>query len=217
MYFSFFLIMSPCKRTEPFISKTNWITFTLGCFVPSLVEIGQVIPEKKIFSDFVSVFSLFRYHLSFVAFHLNRCDFLSLRDALCKVWLKWPNGSGEDDFLILSCIFTSPLLSLWEKARQFIWTDLKHHHQRMLYAMFGWNWPSGSWEDSENVKSLQQRRWQQRRRRTTKKFHLNFQCRWAKKEISGQNCWCVVQIHLSLNIKMIHWKNNFCYAWDLMF
>ena len=38
----------------------------------------------------------------------------------------------------------------------------------MLCAKFGWNWPSGSGEEDENVKSLQQR--QQRQRRTTDKF-----------------------------------------------
>ena len=35
----------------------------------------------------------------------------------------------------------------------------------MLWAKFGWNWPSGSGEEDENVKSLRQ---QQRRRRTDK-------------------------------------------------
>ena len=29
------------------------------------------------------------------------------------------------------------------------------HHPRMLCAKFGWNWPSGSWEEDENGKSLQ--------------------------------------------------------------
>ena len=34
----------------------------------------------------------------------------------------------------------------------------------MLCAKFGWNWPSGSGEEDENVKSLQ---------RTTEKFYDN--------------------------------------------
>ena len=38
----------------------------------------------------------------------------------------------------------------------------------MLCAKFGWNSPSGSGEEDENVKSLQQR--QQQRRQTTDKF-----------------------------------------------
>ena len=41
----------------------------------------------------------------------------------------------------------------------------------MLCAKFGGNWPSGSGEEDENVKSLRQRqRRGQRRRRTTDKF-----------------------------------------------
>ena len=33
--------------------------------------------------------------------------------------------------------------------------NLNLHHLRMLCAKFGWNWPSGSWEEVENRKSLQ--------------------------------------------------------------
>ena len=43
--------------------KIIWILFTQGCFVPSLVEIGSVILEKKIFFNFINVFSLFRNYL----------------------------------------------------------------------------------------------------------------------------------------------------------
>ena len=38
-----------------------------------------------------------------------------------------------------------------------IWTNLNPLYPRMLFAKFGWNWPSGSGED-ENVKSLRQQR-----------------------------------------------------------
>ena len=43
MYFHYFVIIYPWKRAGPFI----WINFTQGCFVPSLVEIGPVVLEKK--------------------------------------------------------------------------------------------------------------------------------------------------------------------------
>ena len=39
----------------------------------------------------------------------------------------------------------------------------------MICAKFGWNWPSGSGEKDENVKSLRQ---QQQQRRTTGKYWL---------------------------------------------
>ena len=37
----------------------------------------------------------------------------------------------------------------------FNWTNLNPLHQIILCAKFGWNWPSGSGEEDENVKSLQ--------------------------------------------------------------
>ena len=48
MYFHYFIIISPWKRVVTFIWK-NWIPFTQGFFVPSLVEIGSVVLEKTIF------------------------------------------------------------------------------------------------------------------------------------------------------------------------
>ena len=87
--------------------------------MPSLVEIGSVVLEEKIFK-----------------FH--QCIF-----AICVI------------------------ISTWQRVGSFIWTNLNPLHPRMLCAKFGWNWPSGSGEEDENVKSLRQRR---RRRRTTDKF-----------------------------------------------
>ena len=46
-------------------------------------------------------------------------------------------------------------ISPWKGTWLFILTNLNPQHPRMLCAMFGWNWPSGSGEDYENVKSLQ--------------------------------------------------------------
>ena len=89
MYFRYFVI-SPWKRAGPFIWKT-WIPFTQGCFVPSLVEIGSVVLEKKIFYNFVNVFSLFRNYLPLEkggALHLNKLESPSPKDALCQVWMK---------------------------------------------------------------------------------------------------------------------------------
>ena len=53
------------------------------------------------FLKFVNVFSLFPYCLPFEiggALHLNKIDFPSPKDALCKVWLNRHCGSGEYDF-----------------------------------------------------------------------------------------------------------------------
>ena len=63
------------------------------------------------------------------------------------------------------CYFV--IISSWKREGLFIWTNLNPLHPRMLCAKFDWNWPSGSGEEDENVKSLRQR---QQRRRTTDKF-----------------------------------------------
>ena len=46
MYFRYFVISSSWKRTSPSFKQT-WIPFTQGYFVPSLVEIGPAVLEKK--------------------------------------------------------------------------------------------------------------------------------------------------------------------------
>ena len=89
------------------------------------------------------------------------------------------------------------IISPWKRAGSFIWTNLNPHHPRMPRAKFGWNWPSGSGEEDENVKSLQTDRQTDRRterrkdgrtdgqtddgRQVIRKAHLSFQLRWAKK------------------------------------
>ena len=57
----------------------------------SLVEIGPVVLEKKIFINFVNVFSIFRNYLPLEkgeALHLNKHESPSPKDVLCQVWLK---------------------------------------------------------------------------------------------------------------------------------
>ena len=64
----------------------------------------------------------------------------------------------------------------------------------MLCAMFGWNWPSGSGEEVENVKSLQMDRQTDRRtdrqtddrQQAIKKAHVSFQLGWAKKNYAAK-------------------------------
>ena len=66
------------------------------------------------------------------------------------VW-NWPNGSKEDDFKIsLMCFPYFVSISSWKRSQHFIWTksnspcSLNPLLPRMIFAMFGWNWPSGS-------------------------------------------------------------------------
>ena len=59
----------------------------------------------------------------------------------------------------------------------------------MFCAKFGWNWPNGSGEEDENVKSLQTDgqtdEWQQ----VIRKAHLSFQLRWAKNDNKKFSPW----------------------------
>ena len=45
------------------------------------------------------------------------------------------------------------IISPWKRAGPYFWTTLNPLYPRMLCAKFGWNWPSGSGEKDENVKS----------------------------------------------------------------
>ena len=81
---------------------------------------------------------------------------LNPRMLCAKYSWNWLSGSGEEDFLISSMYFHYfVIISPWKRAGPFIWTNLNPHYPRMLCAKFGWDWPSGSWEEEENVKSLQ--------------------------------------------------------------
>ena len=59
MYFRYFIIISPWKRAGSFI-WTNLNPYTQGCFVPSLVENGSVVLEKKIFKSCQLIFIIFQ-------------------------------------------------------------------------------------------------------------------------------------------------------------
>ena len=158
MYFCYFVIFSPWKRAGPSFEQT-WIPFTKGCFVPSLVEIGPVVLENKIFFNFINVFSLFSNLLSLkkggllIWTHLNP---LHPRILCAMFGWNWFSGSGEEDFLISSmCFLYFIIISPWKRVGPFIWTNLNPLYPRMLCAKFGWNWPRGSRKEDENVKSLQ--------------------------------------------------------------
>ena len=47
MFFRNFVIISPWNKERPLTSlEETWISFTKGWFMPSLVEIGLMVPEK---------------------------------------------------------------------------------------------------------------------------------------------------------------------------
>ena len=83
--------------------------FTQGCFVPRLVEIVQVILEKKNFKFRKCVFSLFHNYLPLEkggALHLNKLKCSSPKDALCQVWLKLAQWFWRIYFLNFVIVFS---------------------------------------------------------------------------------------------------------------
>ena len=76
----------------------------------------------------------------------------------------------------------------------------------MLCAKFCWNLPSGSGEEDENVKSLQQRqRRQQRKRRTTDKF-LSEKLTWAFG--SGELKKLYASIHITMATNLSYFQDD---------
>ena len=65
----------------------------------------------------------------------------------------WRRFSNILNIILLFCYYL-PL----EKGVALLWTNLNPLHPRMLYAKFGWNWPSDSGED-ENVDDNNNRQW----------------------------------------------------------
>ena len=116
-------VLSPLGKYMSFI----WINFNslhLRCFVPSLVEIGQVVLEKKILQSDQSIFgsSLFS----------PREILLCLRMLHVKFGWKWSmQRFWRRQFLkSLQCIFEILLnyISGWKRAWSIIWTNLNPFH-----------------------------------------------------------------------------------------
>ena len=103
------------------------------------------------FLNFVHVFSLFRYYHPLekdMAFYFNKFE------STTQGWFVF--SLVEIGLVVLVHVFSlfGNYLPL-EKDVAFILTNLNPNHPRMLCSKCDWNWPSGSWEEDENVKSLQ--------------------------------------------------------------
>ena len=67
-------------------------------------------------------------------------------------------------------------------------------YPRMLFVKFGLNWPCGFGEKDENVESLQTNGQTDYRWQMIKKANLNFQLRWANKELWVTNAnWFMIR------------------------
>ena len=84
--------------------EKSWIFSTQGCFVQSLVEIDVVVLNKKILKNF-NIILLFCYYLPLekgMAFHLNKLESPSSKDALCQVLMKLTLWFWRNFFLLFS-------------------------------------------------------------------------------------------------------------------
>ena len=77
------------------------IPFTQGYFLPSFIEIGPLVLEKKILK-FVNLFSQFCNYLPLEkgrALHLYKLESPLPKDALCQVWLILAQWFSEFKFV----------------------------------------------------------------------------------------------------------------------
>ena len=86
-----------------------------------------------------------------------------------KFGWNWPEGSWEKDFFnfVKKYFCNFVIISPWKRAWYFISINLNSLYSRMICAKFGWNLLGGSGEEDENVKSLQNNRWTDRRQTTS--------------------------------------------------
>ena len=90
MYFFFISWLSPLGKGQGPSFEETWISITQDCFMPTLVEIYQCFRRRR-FLKYVDVLSLFRNYLPLEkggTLYLNKIEFPSTNDALCKVCLK---------------------------------------------------------------------------------------------------------------------------------
>ena len=68
---------------------------------------------------------------------------------LCvKFGWNWQSDSRKDLFQIVWVYFRYfVIISPWKLSWPFIWTDVNSSNSGMLSAMFGLEWPKGSWEE----------------------------------------------------------------------
>ena len=102
---------------------------------------------------YFTIISPFRKVWPFIWTNLNR---FHPRMFCARSDWKWPSGSAEEIFFVKVCQFffiISQLSPIWER-RGPSFEILNSLNPGILCAKFGWNWPSGSGEEDENVKSF---------------------------------------------------------------
>ena len=69
-----------------------------------------------------------------------------------KFGWNWTSGSGKDDFPSNMLLYFYNFAMLpWKYNGPLIRINMNSLHSSMIYAKFGWNWPSGPAEDFKNL------------------------------------------------------------------
>ena len=134
---------------------------------------------RRRFFNFVNVFSLFLNYLLLEkggTLHLNKPP--PPKDALCQVRLKLTLWFRRRRFLnIFNIIFLFRHYLALEKGVALHLNKFESPSPKMFCAKFGWNYPSGLWEEDESLRQLRQQ--------TTDKLWseklTSLRLRWAKK------------------------------------
>ena len=110
------------------------------------------------FLNFVNVFSLFRNYLHFEkvgALHLKKLEYSSLKDSLCKVWLKLAQWFWRGRFFkFIQCISLFRNYLPLENCRALPLYKVDPLYSRMLCTKFGWYWLRGSGEEDFLISSM---------------------------------------------------------------
>ena len=147
MYFGYFLVISPWHGSS---FEQTWIPFTQRCFVSSLVEIGPVVLEKKIFKFFM-YFCYFVFISPWKRAWLFILTNLNPLTQGCFVPSSVEIGSIvlERKHVLILLIYFSLFYNYpsWKRTWPLIYTNLSPRYPKMLCAVIDWNWPSGSGEE----------------------------------------------------------------------
>ena len=149
--FNFFVIISPLKKTWPFIWTDLNPLYSRMISIKFDSMLAQWFWRRRFLNDptpilhfFFVIISTLKRTWSFIWTNLYP---LHPRMICIQLHSIWPSGSGEKNIKCLRPNFTffviiSPLKRTWP----FIWTNLNPLHLKMICTKFDWIWPNCSGE-----------------------------------------------------------------------
>ena len=189
MYFRYIVIISPRKRAWSFIwTKLNHLHPRVLCAKFAWLKLAQWFFIRR-FLNWKRVLPL-TFKQTWIPF---------TQGCFVSIWLKlaqWFWGRRFSNFINVFSLIGNHLPLEQDVALHL--NKLEYfHHPMMLCAKFGWNWPSDSGEEDENVKSLQtdrqmdgqtDRRQAIRKAGELKTFQVHFIYQWCSCLNSSADC-----------------------------